>query len=176
MEIEDEPNEVELEPDPNEIELEPEVVEALAVIVDNADVEFVEDVTVVLETIADEELDEQEIEALVETFESVVEAEAFEELDLDQIGALGEQIDEAPDEVKEIFEEAVADEMFDGTLDDYTSSNSTIDNGDRRTVIAVTAASSAALAMPRPSPPSTPTAGPSSPSGPSGPTRRRNRS
>ena len=93
----------------------------------------------------------------------------------DQIGALGEQINEAPDEVKEVFEEAAADEMFDGTLDDYTASNSTIDNGDRRTVIAVTAASTAALAMPRTTPPPAPTAGPSAPSGPSGPTRRRNR-
>lgn len=135
--------------------------------------------TEVLETIIniapDEELDDAEIEALVETFEEVVEAEAFEQLDLDQIGALGQQINEAPDEVKEVFEEAVADEMFDGTLDDYVASNSTIDNGDRRTVIAVTAASTAALAMPRPTPPPAPTAGPSAPSGPSGPNRRNRR-
>ena len=64
----------------------------------------------------DEELADDEIEALVETFEEVVEAEAFDQLDLDQIGALGDQVNEAPDEVKVVFEETTADEMLDGTL------------------------------------------------------------
>lgn len=175
VELEPDPSVVELEPEPNEIELEPATVDALAMIVADADVHFVEDVTTVLEAITDDDLDADEIEALVDTFEEVVEAEAFEQLDLDQIGALGDQINSAPDEVKEVFEEAAADEMFDGTLDDYVASNSTINNGERRTVIAVTAVSTAALAMPRPTPPSAPTAGPSASSGPSGPTRRRNR-
>ena len=105
----------------------------------------------------------------------MVDAEAFEELELDQLGALGAQINDAPNEVKAVFEEAAADEMLDGTLDDYVASNSNIDNGDRRTVIAVTAASTAALAMPRPTPPPAPTAGPSAPSGSAGPNRRRTR-
>ena len=197
--MEPDPNEVELElavaadlPDDLDVAVveaivadldEAELIEfedsLVAIIDDGQDAEFVEDVAVVLETIIDidpdEELADDEIEALVETFEEVVEAEAFEQLDLEQIGALGDQINAAPDEVKEVFEEAAADEMFDGTLDDYVASNSTIDNGERRTVIAVTAASTAALAMPRPTPPPAPTAGPSAPSGPSGPTRRRNR-
>lgn len=170
-----EPDPEPLEPEPNEIELEPATVDALAVIVADADIDFVEDVTTVLEAITDDDLDADEIEAVVDTFEEVVQAEAFEQLDLDQIGALGDQINSAPNEVKAVFEEAVADEMFDGTLDDYVATNSTIDNGDRRTVIAVTAASTAALAMPRPTPPSAPTAGPSASSGPSGPTRKNRR-
>ena len=173
--VEPDPQPPELEPEPNETELEPAAIEALTAITADADADFVEDVTIVLTAITDDDLNADEIEALVNTFEQVVQAEAFDNLDLDQIGALGDQINSAPDEVKAVFEEAAADEMFDGTLDDYIATNSTIDNGDRRTVIAVTAASTAALAMPRPTPPSAPTTGPSASSGPSGPTRKNRR-
>jgi hypothetical protein len=107
--------------------------------------------------------------------EAMLEQESFDDVADEQLAAIAEVLDDAPDEVKEVFEDAVADETFSGALDDFTRTDSTITNGERRTVIAVTAASTAALAMPRPTPPPAPTAGPSAPAGPSGPTRRRNR-
>lgn len=107
--------------------------------------------------------------------EALVEQESFAEVSDQQLTAIAEVIDDAPDEIKEIFEDAVADQTFSGALDDFTRTDSEITNGERRTVIAVTAASTAALSMPRPTTPPTHTPGPSTPSGPSGPTRRRNR-
>tara|TARA_R110000868_G_scaffold28208_1_gene106056 strand:- start:710 stop:1303 length:594 start_codon:yes stop_codon:yes gene_type:complete len=196
--LEPEPNVIELEPElraelPDDLDIEviqaivadldeeelDEFEDALVAIIADADAEFVEDVSIVLEAIIDtdpgEELNEDEIEALVETFEDVVESDSFEELDLGQIGALGEQINDAPDEVKVVFEEAVEDDLFSGALDDYITTESEITQGERRTVIAVTAASTAALALPRPAAPTTSASGPSGPSGSGGPTRRRNR-
>ena len=95
--MEPEPNEIELEPelaadlpddldvavveaivaDLDEIELDEFEDSLVAIIDDGLDAEFVEDVAVVLETLIDidpnEELADEEIEALVETFEEVVE-------------------------------------------------------------------------------------------------------
>ena len=152
---------------------------ALVAILDEDDSgEFVEDLSEVLETIIDvddsEELEQEEIEQLVDDLRDVVEADEFEELAGEQLGALGDQLTEAPDEVKEVFEDAVADSLFDGDLDSYVPVDSTIPVEDRRTVIAVTSAG-AVLAVPRPtSTPTGPAAG-SAPSGPAGPRNRRSR-
>lgn len=107
--------------------------------------------------------------------ETMVTQESFADVSDQQLTAIADVIDESSDEVKEVFQDAVADATFDGALDGFTRTDSNITNGERRTVIAVTAASTAALSMPRPTPPPTSTAGPSAASGPSGPTRRRNR-
>lgn len=106
--------------------------------------------------------------------EALVDLETFDDLPDEQLGQVAVALNDAPEEAKEIFEEAVADELFDGALDSYVPVDSTIDVGDRRTVIAVTSAG-AVLAVPRPSPPpSAPTAGPG-PSAPDGPRSRRTR-
>ena len=105
----------------------------------------------------------------------MVALEEFDELPDEQLGQVAVALNDAPEEAKEIFEEAVADELFDGALDSYVPVDSTIDVEDRRTVIAVTSAG-AVLAVPRPSPPppSPTTAGPG-PSAPDGPRSRRSR-
>lgn len=133
--------------------------------------------------LADEQLADAIVEVIavepddidVAAVEAMVEQEAFSTVPDQQLTAIAQVINDAPDDVKEVFEDAVADDTFSGALDDYTRTDSTITNGERRTVIAVTAASTAALAMPRPTPPSAPLAGPSAPAGPSGPTRRKTR-
>jgi len=105
----------------------------------------------------------------------MVAQETFDDLPAQQLTAVAAAINDAPDEVKAVFEEAVEEDLFSGALDDYTTTDSEITQGERRTVIAVTAASTAALALPRPAAPTTSASGPSGPSGSSGPTRRRNR-
>ncbi len=134
--------------------------------------------------IVDEQLADAIVEVLavepddiaVEDVEELVAQESFDEVPDQQLTAIAVAINDAPDEVKEVFEDAVADETFSGALDEFTRTDSEITNGERRTVIAVTAASTAALSMPRPTPPPpAPLAGPSAPAGPSGPTRRKTR-
>ena len=67
---------------------------------------------------------------------------------------------EAPDEVKDEFEESV--NIFDGGFDDYVAEDSTITVEERRVVVAATTVSAVA-AVSRPSVAVTPAGGPSTP-------------
>lgn len=143
------------------------MVEALAVVASIPDEELA---AAIVDVIAVEPHD-----VAVADVEAMVKQESFSEVSDQQLAAIADVLNDAPDDAKEVFQDAVAEDTFSGALDGFTRTDSQITNGERRTVIAVTAASTAALAMPRPTPPPAPTAGPASPSGPSGPTRRRNR-
>ena len=117
-------------------------------------------------------------EVTVEDVVALVETEAFDDLPDTELGLVAEALNEAPREVKAVFQEAVEDELFGGALDSFVPVDSTIAVEDRRTVIAVTSAG-AVLAVPRPSPPPPPppptTGGTTGPSAPDGPRSRRNR-
>lgn len=142
------------------------MTEALVVVADIVDEQLAEAIVDVIGVEPDE--------IKIEDVETMVEQESFADVSDQQLTAIAEVIDDAPDDVKQVFQDATEEDTFSGALDDFTRTDSEITNGERRTVIAVTAASTAALAMPRPTPP-TSTAGPSAPSGPSGPTRRKTR-
>jgi len=89
----------------------------------------------------------------------LVEQPTFDDLPQEQLQAVAEAITDADDDAKRVFEDAAADEMFSPALSSYTRSDSRIDQGDRRTVVAVVAAGSA-LAVPRPASPTTSLTGP----------------
>ena len=67
-----------------------------------------------------------------------------------QLAAVAAAITDAPDEAKQVFEAAAADDMFSPALADYTRTDSTITQAERQLVVVVTAAGSV-LALPRPS-------------------------
>tara|TARA_R110002020_G_scaffold474377_1_gene705533 strand:- start:5038 stop:5418 length:381 start_codon:yes stop_codon:yes gene_type:complete len=105
-----------------------------------------------------------------EDVRELVEQPTFDELEPLQLAAVAAAITDAPDEAKQVFEAAAADDMFSPALADYTRTDSTITQSERQLVVVVTAAGSV-LALPRPSAPTAST-------GPTGPSRTgpRNRS
>lgn len=92
----------------------------------------------------------------------MVEQETFDDLPDEQLAAVAAAITDAPDEAKQVFEAAAADDMFSPALADYTRTDSTITQAERQLVVVVTAAGSV-LALPRPSAP-TQTTGATGPS------------
>jgi len=97
-------------------------------------------------------------EIAVEDVQELVEQPAFDELEPVQLAAVAAAINDAPVEAKEVFEDAAANDMFSPALADYTRSDSRINQEDRRTVVAVTAAG-AVLAVPRTTTPTPSTTG-----------------
>ncbi len=95
-------------------------------------------------------------EIAVEDVKELVEQPTFAELEPIQLAAVAAAIDDAPIEAKQEFEsaESVANAMFSPALADYTRSDSTIPQSERKTVVAVVAAGSV-LAVPRPATSST---------------------
>ena len=89
----------------------------------------------------------------------MVEQPTFDELEPVQLAAVAAAINDAPVEAKKVFEDAAADDMFSPALAGYTRSDSRINQEDRRTVVAVTAAG-AVLAVPRTTTPTPSTTGP----------------
>jgi hypothetical protein len=90
----------------------------------------------------------------------LIEQPTFDELEPVQLAAVAAAIDDAPVDAKQEFEssDTVADAMFSPALADYTRSDSTIPQSERRTVVAVVAAG-AVLAVPRPATPTPSTTG-----------------
>lgn len=117
--------------------------------------------------------DPEEIE---DFFEDVLEdnEDFFEEAKEEELEELFETapalFNEAPDEVKDEFEESV--NIFDGGFDDYVAEDSTITVEERRVVVAATTVSAVVAARPAVQP--KPILGSSPASGPSIPQRRRN--
>jgi hypothetical protein len=99
-----------------------------------------------------------------EIFQEIV----VSELTPDQEEKLVEALTNAPDDVKEAFEEEI--DIFGEGLDDYTPTGSSVDVKTRRAVIAVTALTTTLTTAPMPSggAPSAPSSGPSGGGGPSG--------
>ena len=140
-------------------DLEVEEIELLEELLDDPDidVELVQE----LEEVLDEEITVEEIEALTEN-------EDFDELPTEARAEIVEAVNEAPEEVKEQFEENV--DVFSDGYGDYVQTGSTIPVDDRKTIIVVTTTVTAIGATIRPSAATTSTTGPTS-----GPTRRRGR-
>tara|TARA_R110002012_G_scaffold168079_3_gene331475 strand:- start:936 stop:1235 length:300 start_codon:yes stop_codon:yes gene_type:complete len=93
--------------------------------------------------------------------QELVEQPSFDDLKPVQLAAVAAAINDAPVDAKEVFEDAAADDMFSPALADYTRSDSTIPQSERKTVVAVVAAG-AVLAVPRSATPTTsPTGSPS---------------
>jgi len=94
----------------------------------------------------------QQIIAAVQELDATQAEEVFAELDVaaldeEQEAALIEAVQAAPEEVREAFEQQV--DIFKEGLDDYVPVGSTIPVGQRRTIVAIGAAITAAGAATR---------------------------
>ena len=113
--------------------------------------------------------------SLLPSFEEIT-PEVIEELDYDelsneQIEEIATVIQEAPEEVRETFEEEV--NIFAGATETYVPVGSTVPVEDRRVIIAVQSAGIAVAAATRPTQPLSIPQGNTNAGGPSAPTPRR---
>ena len=138
-------------------ELEVEEIQLLEELLDDPDidVELVQE----LEEVLDEEITVEEIEALTDN-------EDFDELPKEALDEIVEAVNEAPEEIKEQFENSV--DVFEDGYGDYVQTGSTIPVDDRKTLIVVSTVTAIGATL-RPAA-TTSTTGPTS-----GPTRRRGR-
>lgn len=94
-----------------------------------------------LEVLSPENLDDLSAEEVEDLISSIADSDLTEE----QAFAIAEALSDAPDEVKQQFEEEI--NVFDGSFDNYVPFGSIIDVGQRRVLIAATAV---VFAMPAP--------------------------
>lgn len=145
-----------------DVELTEEEVEVIVDAVEEIDIEE-------LDAEEAEELVEDLVEVLVaeevtvEVLENLVDNDNFDAVQGEAITAIAVAIDEADDDVKEVFEESV--DIFGGDTEDYTPSGSRVTVEERRLLVAVSASTIAVSGAPSAS----------SGSAPSGPTRGNNR-
>ncbi len=119
--------------------------------------------TVATAIILNESFDEVSTETAAAVFENI-DAGSFSEEQKDEIS---EALTEAPEEIKEVFEEEI--NIYGDGFDEYTPVGSVIDVGTRKTVVAAVAALTATIAVAGASPaPSAPSGGSPSGSGGSG--------
>lgn len=114
--------------------------EELAQVIENLDVEelSIDAIEAILSNEVLAELDETEVNNLIDAI-------ASGDLTDEQANAIAEALSDAPDEVKEQFEEQI--NVFNGTFDNYVPTGSIISVGERRVVIAAT---TVVFAMPAP--------------------------
>ena len=142
-------------------ELEEEEIELLEELLDNPeiDIEIIEDIEEILD---DEPVTEEEIIELVDN-------DNFDELPPEAKEQIVQAVNEAPEAVKETFEQEI-DVFSSSDYGDYVMVGSRIDVDDRKTIITVTAAATAISSSIRPTATASTAGGPTS-----GPTRRRGR-
>jgi hypothetical protein len=122
--------------EPVEKEPEPEVPTLETVNIENADT------STLLAVVANTSFEEMSIDDA----EAIIESIDFEELTDEQTAQIVEALNEAPDEVKQTFEQEV--NVYSGQFDNYVPSGSVVSVGQRRVVVAVSAATMIAAPAP----------------------------
>lgn len=122
--------------EPVEKDPEPEVPTVENVDINNADT------STLLAVVANTPFEEMPIEDA----EAIIESIDFEELTEEQTAQIVEALNEAPEDVKQTFEQEV--NVYSGQFDNYVPSGSVVTVGQRRVVVAVSAATMIAAPAP----------------------------